>query len=60
MNGHYKKTIDFLVKLYKNCNGKINCLPIFKVIEDELVVAIITQTNQLIPLTSPEENIVER
>ena len=55
----YKNTIDFLIKLYKNCDGKINCLPIIKVIEDELVVAIITQTNQLIPLTEPEENIVD-
>ena len=55
----YKETIDFLVKLYKNCNGTIHCLPIIKIIEDELVVAIITQTNQLIPLISPEENIVD-
>ena len=48
----------FLVKLHINCNAKINCLPILKVVEDELVVAIITQTNQLIPLIAPEENIV--
>lgn len=54
----YKKTVDFLVKLHINCNAKINCLPILKVVEDELVVAIITQTNQLIPLIAPEENIV--
>ena len=33
---------------------KILCKPITKVIEDELVVGILTETNQFIQLSQPE------
>jgi hypothetical protein len=53
MYNSYEKTRDFLRRLSADSNKKIPCLPEFKVIEDEMVVGFITETNQFIQLDGP-------
>ena len=44
----YEKTINFLNLLEKNTKRyKLPCKPKLKVIEDEMVIGIITETNNL-------------
>jgi hypothetical protein len=54
----YDETYTFLTKLHKvakkkNMKSEIACKPMLKVIEDNLVVGIITETNQFIQLSQP-------
>ena len=49
----YEETRSFLQRLSAESNKKIPCLPEFKVIEDEMVVGFITETNQFIQLDEP-------
>ena len=53
MYSSYDKTKTFLQRLSIESNKKIPCLPEFKVIEDEMVVGFITETNQFIQLSEP-------
>ena len=48
----YNETIDFLIKL-SSLADEIHCKPIFKVVEDEHIVGILTETNQFIQLSEP-------
>ena len=47
----YKKTRNFLINLNKNT--KINCKPRFKVLEDEKIIGILTETNQFVKISEP-------
>lgn len=47
----YEKTHDFLTMVSKKTG--IRCRPAFKVIEDEVVVGILTETNQFVQLSQP-------
>jgi len=54
----YTQTVQFLNKLYKRSGKRkkmsdIPCNPAYKVIEDEHVVGILTDTNQFIQLSEP-------
>jgi DNA-binding transcriptional MerR regulator len=54
----YEETFSFLTELYKKTNKKkgfsgIPCKPIFKIIEDELVVGLLTETNQFVQISQP-------
>ena len=49
----YEDTVEFLRKTNKST--KIPCAPRCKVIEDNLIVGIITETNQLVMLDNPAE-----
>ena len=55
----YEETFEFLTKLDKKGTNKktnvseINCKPMLKVVEDELVVGILTETNQFIQISQP-------
>ena len=54
----YYNTVKFLTKLYNRSKklrkqNDIPCKPIFKVVEDEMVVGILTETNQFIQLSEP-------
>ena len=55
----YQETVDFLSTLSTKSVGKgrdksnIPCKPAFKIIEDEVVVGILTETNQFIQLSKP-------
>ena len=53
MYNSYNNTKLFLQRLSSDSNKKIPCLPEFKVIEDEMVVGVITETNQFIQLSEP-------
>ena len=55
---NYKNTINFLKYISREYKKQIPCMPVMKVIEDELVVGIITETNQFVMLSEPEENIM--
>ena len=55
---NYNDTVNFLTKLEKRSKKKkdvadIPCKPAFKIIEDDLVVGILTETNQFIQLSEP-------
>ena len=54
---NYENTIEFLKNVKKNTDNKILCNPLFKLIDDELLIGIITETNQFIPLKGPEKNV---
>ena len=54
----YDDTIKFLTNLYKRSKKKrptadIPCNPILKVVEDNMVVGILTETNQFVQLSTP-------
>ena len=56
----YEDTFNFLMQLYNKSIKRrtekvsdLHCKPILKVIEDELVVGIITETNQFIQISPP-------
>ena len=62
----YDNTVIFLNKLYKRSkvrkeNADVPCKPAFKIVEDELIVGILTETNQFIQLSEPiaEIDIIE-
>jgi hypothetical protein len=48
----YNETVDFLIKLAET-SGEIHCKPIFKIVEDEHIVGVLTETNQFIQLSEP-------
>lgn len=49
----YKETRDFLLYVYELFKGRIPCKPSIKIIEDGLIVGILTQTNQFVPISEP-------
>lgn len=49
----YEDTIKFFDNLCTNTKGKIPCKLVFKVVEDEMVVGFITQTNQFVMIDPP-------
>jgi len=53
----YDKTVAELKKINQITGGKIQCYPKMKVIEDELIVGIITNTNQFVKIEPPSENV---
>ena len=55
--GHsYRTTLSLLQRLYKDSKQRIPCKPTHRIVEDEMVVGILTETNQFVPLSKPEEN----
>jgi hypothetical protein len=52
----YSKTVYGLRKLWEKSGGRIPCLPKVRVLESQMVVGILTETNQMVPLKAPEEN----
>ena len=51
---NYKRTVSFLQTVKKETQGIIPCAPVFKIIEDEVVVGVLTESNQFIQLSVPE------
>lgn len=56
---NYVATRDFLARLKKQTEGSVLCEPKIKVMEDGLIVGIITETNQFIQIDPPIPNDVE-
>jgi len=52
------QTVSTLRDVYKKTSGEIPCNPRFKIMEDGLVVGILTDTNQIVMLNKPNENIL--
>jgi hypothetical protein len=53
----YITTRDRLKKIHSISKGEILCRPKLKIMEDGLIVGILTETNQFIMLSNPTENI---
>lgn len=53
----YKSTVDELKYAKHSSNGKLLCAPRIKMIEDGLIVGILTETNQFVKIEPPSENI---
>ena len=49
----FQITYDSLTKIYQISNKEIKCRPVIKVIDDELIVGIITNSNQFVSLFEP-------
>jgi len=49
----YETTRDGLFAIYRKTNGEIPCKPIVKIEEDDLVVGILTETDQFIQIDAP-------
>ena len=54
---NYQNTVKQLSRISQKTSGKILCKPIIKVIDDGLIVGILTETNQFIQINPPTENI---
>ena len=55
-NKTMEETLQFLKLILDKTNNEILCKPVVKILEDELVIGVLTETNQLIPLIEPEQN----
>jgi len=55
----YETTRDYLVNVHREAGGKIMCLPKMKMLDDGLIVGIITETNQFVPISPISENIFD-
>ena len=55
----YEKTRDFLKSLSKSTENRIKSNPMLKVIEDDLIVGILTETNQFIQIDPPIPNDIQ-
>jgi len=53
----YKTTRDRLLTISRETGGKILCLPKLKMMEDKLIVGIMTETNQFIQIDPPAEDV---
>ena len=55
-NKTMEETLQFLKLISDRTKNEILCKPLVKIMEDELVIGVLTETNQLIPLIEPEQN----
>jgi hypothetical protein len=53
----YHKTLQMLTSVHEISQGKIPCKPVIKVLEDGLIVGVLTQTNQFVPVSPPTQDI---
>jgi hypothetical protein len=52
----YRHTVQHLNKLAEDSQHRIPCKPKIRILENEMVVGILTETNQFVQLKEPEEN----
>ena len=57
MWNNYDQTISFLNFIYDKSDKKLPCKPVFRIVEDGLVVGILTASNQFIVIDPPIQNI---
>lgn len=55
----YEDTRNMLTSIHMNTEGKILCSPRFKVLEEGMIVGILTETNQFVPISPISENIFQ-
>jgi hypothetical protein len=51
----YRDTIQFLNNLYNKSKGTVKCRPMFKVVEGDTVVGLLTETNQFVQINNYEK-----
>ena len=51
-----EENLQFLKMISDETNKEILCKPIVKILEDKLIVGLLTETNQFIPLVEPEQD----
>jgi hypothetical protein len=56
---NYVTSRDTLNKISSDSSGRILCKPMMKVMEDEMIVGILTETNQLVQIAGPEADTFE-
>lgn len=54
---NYAKTREQLLSIHRETGGKVMCFPKMKLLDDGMVVGIITETNQFVPISPISENI---
>jgi len=52
----YENTKAFLEQVYKETQRQVPCKPMLKVIEDKLIVGLLTMTNQFVMLSEPTQD----
>ena len=52
----YDETVKSLIELYQKSNKQIYCRPVIRVLEDTMIVGVLTMTNQFIQLNEPEQD----
>ena len=52
----YQNTIKTLLRVHNMSKNKIPCKPVIKIIEDGLIVGVLTQTNQFVPISPPVQD----
>ena len=55
----YQTTRDALISINTETRGKILCYPRMKLLDDGMIVGIITETNQFVPISPISENIFD-
>jgi hypothetical protein len=50
---NYSDTMSFLNSVYQRTNGKIPCRPLLRIMENGLIVGLLTETNQFIMVNNP-------
>ena len=53
---NFEETIQFLTTIATVTENNILCKPVVKILEDELIVGILTQTNQFIEISDPQQD----
>jgi hypothetical protein len=55
----YISTRDQFIQISSRSNGSILCKPLMKVVEDGLIVGVLTETNQFVFIDPPTQNTIE-
>ena len=53
----YQSTVDFLKHVYTTSEKKIPCKPKFRIVEDGMIVGLLTITNQFVQINPPIQNV---
>jgi hypothetical protein len=53
----YELTKNRLINIHQETEGKIPCLPKMKILEDKMIVGILTETNQFVQIDPPIQNV---
>jgi hypothetical protein len=55
----YETTRDYLLSVHTETGGGVMCFPKMKMLDDGMVVGIITETNQFVPISPISENLFD-
>ena len=55
----YETTKRLLNEISQRTNKRVLCRPLYKIVEDEVVIGILTETNQFVQINPPLQNTIE-